>query len=205
MKGVSVLVTMLLITAMVISFIVMAYLWGLPLLQKSMDRAKYDSSLEKLKDIKRGVESTVKLGSESVDFTLDTGDVLMVYYDGSLGKTVVDLKVKVGSQLIPSRWVPVAGFFELPYHPEDPKKEVIGTYGMDTYGIIIGKNFGDRVELKLVLRSLIDEYGRYYAINLTCIYPCTAGSPGKHTIHFKKAGESINLTHTIINIQCWVE
>lgn len=205
MKGISVLVTMLLVTAMVISFIVMAYLWGLPLLQKSMDRAKYDSSLEKLKDLKRGVESAAKLGSESVDISLDSGDVLMVYYDGSLAKTIIDLKVKVGSQLIPSSWVPVGGFFELPYHPEDPKKEVIGTYGIDSFGVIVGRNLGDKLEFKLVFRSLIDEYGRYYALNLSCITPCTAGSPGRHTIHFKKAGETINSTHTIINIQSWVE
>lgn len=202
-RGISVIVSTLLIFAMVISLVIVAYTWGLPILQKSADQGKYSVSLNKMVEIRERIERIPMVGSDEIDISLDSGDSISIYYDGRIGKSILLLRIKVGSQLIPSVWVPLGGYFELPYNPTAPEQEVVGTYGVDKYGVLLGKNYGDSIEMKLILRSLKDEYQRYHYLNLSCSYPCMAGSPGVHKLILRKGEEIINATHTVINIQAW--
>jgi len=109
-KAQSTIISTILLSGLVLSIVITAYLWAQPLIQKTSDKTRVDSLINSLKTIKQEIDHVQQTGSPSeVSINLQGALIQVLPGDNS-----VSIKTEVYIPIITSfAWIPI-GYTELP-------------------------------------------------------------------------------------------
>lgn len=167
-KGQSQIVSAVLITGILTMAVAVAYLWGVPLLQKSRDRSMIESTVSNLKELNSMIEKSADRDvKNNLKFPLNDGTMKL----NTSGNTITYQVYTKNAYVNTKNWTVINGESAIGVE-EITNRSGAGRLGRDNYGVFIARaeKLGNEylTTFKLVYRELIESGSdRGYRIDLT--------------------------------------